>query len=386
MKPHELARALVRRGHDVTVITGFPNYPHGKIYHGYRMRLYLVEEIDEVRIIRIPCLINRSLNVVSRVLSYLSFSVGAIIAGLFKKEKYDVIWAYQLGLAGAILSLLKQIPFVHEVQDLWPEWAKEYSVGMNRLFYWILYIQEKFIYNISSTIITISRGFKNILVSKGVLAQKIVIIPNWADESLFYPAEKEEIIREEICGEKFRLMYVGNIGTAQRLENVIRAAEILKDSENIELLFIGDGVHKKRLEELSKIKGLKNVRFLGYKDPNIISKYMAWADVLLIHLGDSEIYEITIPSKTSGYLAVGKPILAVCKGDTADLISSTGVGITCEPGQPALLAEKIIEFSSYSKEKLAKIGKKARETYLSSFSKDRAIERYETIFRKLGKG
>lgn len=382
-KPHDLAKGLVLKGHKVTVITSFPNYPKGKIYEGYRNHLFRVEIINGVKVIRIVHFINRSLSVPLRVLSYLSFSINAIICALWLKNEFDLIWTYQIGLPGAILSLLKRIPFVHEVQDLWPEWAVGITGKVKKFIFNILKYQELYIYRKASKIITISDGFASILQIKGVPKEKIIIIPNWADESCFYPSERNENIRiMEKFNNKFRVMYIGNIGTAQQLENVIWAATLIKQND-IEIVFIGDGVERPKLEYLAKMYSLSNIRFLGIRPQSVINQYIAFADVLLIHLGKNPIYDMTIPSKTLGYLAAGKPILAVCRGETADLIKKINAGLVCEPGEPSSLAKKLIDFSKLPKEDLILMGKKGREYYFNHLSKNILLNKYNLLFNTL---
>lgn len=384
LKPHDLAKVLRDRGHKVSVITGFPNYPSGKIYPGYKRRFLERELLDGIKVIRIPHIIDRSLSVKRRLLSYFSFSLMASIVGLFCKEKPDVIWTYQIGLPGFILSYCRGIPLVHEVQDLWPDWGKALPGGIKSWLSKILIAEENIIFKRAKKIITISKGFARRLEARGVRANKIVVIPNWTDENNFYPADRDlRLAEKEEIGGKFCFMYVGNVGTAQNLENLIIAARSLQDKNDIEIIIIGDGVGRNRLERLKSNYNLNNVRFLGYKQQSIISKYMALADVLLIHLGKDPDYEITIPSKTLGYLAVGKPILAVCAGDTKEIINDIGGGRTCEPGDPVKLASLLVEMSQLPNKELERMGIMNREAYKKLFSQDVLICKYEELFTKL---
>ena len=385
-KPHDLAKELVIRGHEVTVITGFPNYPKGVIYPEYNLGLFKIEIIDGVKVIRIPFFVDRSLSVIKRIFSYLSFSLMALIAGISLIKRHDLIWTYQLGLPGFLLSIVRRMPLVHEVQDLWPEWGMNIPGGIKKWLFHILNKQEILIYKKAVRIITISNGFKRVLNSKGVDIAKIEVIPNWADENYFYPSEKdEELAKKEGLGKRFCIMYVGNIGVAQGLDNVIYAADLLREREDIEFVFIGEGTEKVRLVNLVKKLNLYNVKFLGYKPPSLIAKYTAGADVLLIHLKDNPAYEITVPSKTLAYLALGKPILAACKGESASLIKNLNAGITCEPGRPEELANVIKYFFSLDKKAIDDFGRTAREAFIKYFSKNILVDKYEEVFGEIFK-
>ena len=310
-KPHELASELTKRGYNVTVITGFPNYPSGRLYAGYRSRLFQWETVDGVRVLRVAHVIDRSRSALRRILSYASFSLTATVLGALLLGQTDVIWTYQIGLPGVASAAIKGSPLLHDVQDLWPDWGRSATHGLNNWLSQILVAQEKLVYRRATMITTISQGFRRILLDRGVPAEKIEVIPNWANDENFRPVEPDiELgIREGLI-ERFNVIYGGNVGTAQGLGVVLDAARLIRDLSQVQFVIIGDGVEREGLAARAAEQGLDNIRFLGSRPSNQIAQYFAFADVLLLHLAPDPAYQVTIPSKAYAYMASGKPILA----------------------------------------------------------------------------
>jgi glycosyltransferase involved in cell wall biosynthesis len=382
-KPHDLAIELIEHGHNVTAITSLPNYPSGDVYSGYPHRSKQWEAIDGVHILRVPHIIDRSHSAPRRILSYLSFSFAATWAALRLSQKSDIIWTYQIGLPGVIVSILRHIPLVHEVQDLWPEWGQS-SMGLKSWTFKILDIQERLIYKIAHSITTISDGFCRALVSKGVPQDKITVIPNWANENNFQPVPPDtELSKREGLDGHFNVIYGGNIGTAQALDVLIDTAVLLLDCPEIQLIIIGDGVERYRLQCLSENRGLSNLHFLGSRAPEQMASYYAMADVLLLHLKDDPHIAITIPSKTYAYLASQKPILAAARGDVASLIQETHSGLVCPPQDPFALAQTIRKFRLMSQDKRQQMGLAGRQAFLTRFTRKVLVQRYQSLFESV---
>jgi colanic acid biosynthesis glycosyl transferase WcaI len=384
LKPHALARELARRGHQVTVITGYPNYPGGRLYTGYRMRLQHQELLDGVAVIRVPLVVDRSRSGTRRIVSYMSFAVMAAVLGSRRVQRPQLIWSYQIGLPGVILGKLFHVPVLHEVQDLWPEWSQSSSMGVGNLAYRALDAQERFIYRQAAAITTISDGFEQALMTKGVPKDKITIIPNWAnDPSGQENRDDPSLAESEGLTGHFNVMYCGNMGTAQGLEVVLDAAELLREYESVRFIMIGDGVERARIERKAAERGLVNVRFLGSRKPEQIQGYLAYADALLIHLKQDTVYSITIPSKTYTYLAAGKPIIAAAAGDVADLVERLGAGLVCPPDNPAALAGTVEALYAESDDARASMGERGREAYRTRFTLNILVDRYEALFGNL---
>lgn len=383
-KPHDLACELVKLGFNVMVITGLPNYPAGKIYPSFSGRVWQWETLDGVRILRVPHIIDRSHSAFRRLISYLSFTLMASFAGLFRIEKPDIIWTYQIGLPGVIVSLVRRSRLIHEVQDLWPEWGHSAGMGLRSWSYKLLDWQERLIYKCSHAVTTISKGFCGALISKNVPRSKITILPNWANEQNFQPVPVDEALAiHEGMASRFNVVYGGNIGSAQALDVVIPAAERLVDCPAIQFVIIGDGIDRGNLERTVQSKGLSNIRFLGSRSPEQMAAYYALADVLLIHLKDDPQISITIPSKTYAYLASQKPILAAARGDVAELIEDIGAGIVCAPQDPSALERTIRRFYAMPLEERQKMGYAGRQAFLSRFTRQVLVQRYQSLFENL---
>lgn len=383
-RPHDLAMTLEQLGHKVSVVTAYPNYPDGQIYPGYHFGPSKWEEIDNVKVLRIPHRIDRSRSAFRRVLSYFSFSLSAIYSSLRYIQKPDALWTYQIGLPGIILSKLWKVPLIHEVQDLWPDWGITSDIGLKKAAYRLLENEEHFVFHHAPSIVTITEGFKSILMKKGVKPDKIHVIPNWANDSTFHPFESDaKMAQEEDFEGFFNIVYVGNIGIAQALGVVLDAAVLLQGSPDIHFVIIGDGVERSELERRAQQMGLDNVRFLGSRSQSDAARYMALADVLLIHLKRDPVFEITIPSKTYGYLAAGRTILAATEGESAKLIQYLHAGVVCSPEDPVALAKTVLEVRKMPKGELEKMGHAGYMAVKSRYSRAIIGKAYSDLFESM---
>lgn len=384
-RPHELALALRQAGHQVSVVTAFPNYPPGKIYPGYRLRYWHWETLEGIQILRVPHIMDRSRSAVRRLFSYTSFTASAWFLGGLKIPKPDVIWTYQIGLPGVGLSTLRGVPLVHEVQDLWPEWGKASSLGIRGWLYSLLERQERLVYRSAWAVVTITESFKSILIQKGVPAQKIAVIPNWANEATFRPVAYDmDLARQEGFNGYFNVAYVGNIGAAQALGVVLGAAELLRSMAHVRFVIIGDGMERAALEQQARQRGLDNVRFLGPRPQSQASGYMALADVLFLHLKSDPVYAITIPSKTYGYLASAKPVLAAAEGELAGLINTLQAGVVCPPEDPAALAEAVRRLADMPAAQRAALGQAGYRAMTTDYARSTLARRYAELFESVG--
>lgn len=378
---HDLAVGLKDLGHEVIIVTCLPSYPFGKIFNGYKFRIYQWEILDGVRILRLPFLMNRSKSVFLRLLSFIIFTLLSIFYVTLINWKPDVIWTNQIGYPGIFLRKIKKAVHIHEVQDMWPEWSRTTDLGISNWLYSILDNLQIKVYKSVSKITTISRGFKKWLINKGIDPEKIEIISNWADSKHYHPCSRDLVLGEkEKLTDRFNVMYLGNIGIAQGLEVVLDSAKELLSFPEIQFVFVGDGLDKKRLEEEVILHGLSNIKFLGKKNYENIAEYMAWADLLFLHLKKDPTFEITIPSKIYSYLASGKPILAGCEGDVAELISECNAGKIIPPENSLELSKAILSFYSKPLEYREKLGMNARKAFEKNFDRKILIKKYEEIF------
>ena len=382
----ELAVTLKELGHKVTVLTGLPNWPTGKIYSGYRFRLWQKEEMDGITVIRVPLYPDHSRNGVRRALNFFSFSFAAAVLGPFVVPPVDVVHVIHppitMGLAAWTISRLRGVPFTYEIQDMWPETLA--ATGMVRQV-WALRLVGWFaqwVYARSGGIRVISPGFRENLIAKKVPAEKIHVISNWVDPNFYIPAPKNEELRGKLgFSNKFVVMYAGTIGPAQEIETLVEAAALLGDLPDILFAIFGDGMERELLTAKAATRGLNNVHFYGHRPAVEMPAIYALSDVLLIHLKDDPLFRITIPHKTFVYMAVAKPILAAVEGDVADVITSAGAGVTCPPSQPHLLAAAVRRLHAAPPETLAQMGRRGRTAAETTFERKTLVTQVAVLLQ-----
>lgn len=329
-KGQVFARELVRQGFDVEVITGFPNYPGGKLYPGYKLKWLQKEVIEGVKVTRVPLYPSHNTSAVGRIFNYISFSFSALIYGLFGAKRPDVIYAYHppltTGITAILIRFFRRIPVVYDIQDMWPDTLMETGMITNPEALSTVSKVCDWVYHRADHIVVLSPGFKRLLVERGVAESKIDIIYNWCDEqSLASPTGK--LPNNFPDQDKFRILFAGNMGKAQALNAVLEAAEILQQTApNISFVFLGGGLEVEQMKQQAVSKSLTNVVFLPPVPMGEVGNILHAADVLLVHLRKVPLFSITIPSKTQAYMAVGKPILMAVDGDAASLVKNADCG------------------------------------------------------------
>jgi glycosyltransferase involved in cell wall biosynthesis len=381
------AKELARRGHKVEVLTGFPNYPGGKLYDGYKIRPLQREVMDGIPVIRVPLYPSHDRSAVRRIATYATFALSASTIGTAAVSSADVAYVTQgpasIGLPGFILKLFRRIPFVYDIKDLWPDALSATGMLTNRSAVWMTGQWCKFSYFCASKVTVITPGYKKILIERGVPEHKLEVIYNWCDESHIAPAEKDHKLADELgMTGKFNIVFAGNIGKAQAIEAVIYAAQLIAaDCPDVQFLFFGGGLDVDSLKQKVTDLGLHNVRFFERRPLSQISSILSLADVLLVHLRDEPVYRITIPSKTQAYMAVGKPILAAVGGDTNNLVLRAKAGLACEPEDSEAIAQTIRKFRAMSPDELSRMGADGRKFYQQNLSFDIAVSKYEEVFK-----
>jgi glycosyltransferase involved in cell wall biosynthesis len=363
-------RALAAAGHEVTVITGFPNYPTGRVYPGYRLRLIQHEAIDGVHVVRLPLYPSHDNSSVRRSLNYLSFFVSALAYLLLRRSRFDLAYVYHPPITAGLAAALARIPFILDVQDLWPDTIAATGMTGAPNLVGPLGTCCRFVYQRASAIIAQSDGMRRALVGREVPDAKISVIRNWANEEL--NRTQKGMAREE----PFTLVYGGNLGRAQQLGNLIEAAAILeRERPDIRILLFGSGVDEEALRTEAEAKRLGNVRFCGRVPSDEITSQFARADALLLHLGNDPLFDITIPSKTQNYLAAGRPIVAAVNGETAEMLRQSGAAIIARPADPSALARAIVEMADSSVGERYRMGRSGAEFYRRHLSFSEGIRR-----------
>ena len=381
----DLTRHLVARGHRVSVVTTYPSYPLGRVYEGYRLGLRSRQGEMGVRVTRVFALPYRGVEKGKRMLSYLSFAASAFTLGLLPRSlpgrKPDVVYAYHppltTGLAAAIYIMLARVPFVYDVQDLWPEAivAAGFLREGSRLHKAICLV-ESFVYRRASLIIVISEGMRRNLLGKGVPARKIRVISNWGDPSVYSPSDEGSLRAQLGWQDRFVVMVAGNIGLTHGLETVIEAAGRLRDNSQVLFVFVGSGAAKPGLVRQVESLGLRNVTFIDQVPQEEAARLINAADVMLVHLKSQSGGEFSVPHRIFSYMLCGKPIIAVAAGGTADLVQSSGCGWVCPPSDPDALAE-VIRLAATDPDACRALGRKGLPVAQGEYSHTRLLAQIE---------
>ncbi|WP_304524158.1 sugar transferase [Deinococcus betulae] len=360
------ARELQRLGHEVEVLTGFPNYPGGQVYPGYRIRPWQREVVDGVAVLRVPLYPSHDGSGVKRAANYLSYAASASIGSLLLRRP-DVAYVYHppatAALPGMVLHALKGVPFVYDIQDLWPDTLAATGMMENAAVLRGVGGFMDVVHRRAARIAVLSPGFREKLIERGVPEHKVSVIPNWTNEDKtdLTPPPPERA-HELGFADKFNVVFAGNMGWAQALDTVLDAAEKLRD-EAARFVMIGGGVEEERLRESTRERGLTNVDFLPRRPPSEIGEILALADALLIHLKDDPLFAITIPGKTQANLRAGKPLLMGVRGDAAALVQEAGAGLTFPPQDAAALAAVVRELMALSPEDRRRMGERGARYY-----------------------
>jgi colanic acid biosynthesis glycosyl transferase WcaI len=366
----ELATDLVNMGHKVTIATGAPSYPYGRVFDGYSNRLYSTEILDGVRVIRTWSYISPAKKILPRLLHYGTYSLTAFYGGLFA-GKPDVLVSFSpplpLGFSAWLLSRIWRVPWVLQLEDLYPDAAIVAGMISNPRLITFFYAMEKFLYRRASFISVIAQTFQRMLLAKGVSASKVKVIPIWADPNEVKPLPRQNMFRQKHgLNEKFVVLYAGNLGLTSCLEDVLQAAEILQGKPEIQFVLVGEGVKKVSLETFAQARNLENVCFLPYQPREQFPEMLAAADINLVTLAPGAALT-SLPSKIFNAMASMRPVLAVTPLDSelAQLIAKSNCGWIVPPAAPEQLADAIVQLEAKTQllEEMSQNGR----TYLKKY-------------------
>lgn len=382
------AQEMARRGFDVEVITGFPNYPSGKIYPGYSIALFHREAIGDIKVVRLPLYPSHDSSPVRRILNFASFGLAVSFYGILGMRKADVIYAYHppltVGLAAILIRAFRRVPVVYDVQDLWPDTLAATGMLRSRLALDVVGFLCRMVYRFVDRISVLSIGFKETMVARGVPEAKIVVIRNWANEDALRKSS-QSVRQRSSESSVFQVLYAGNVGKAQGLEVILDVASLLTDSlRPISFVVMGDGLERSRLRELALARGVSNVEFRDSVPFSEIGGALMSADALLVHLSPDPLFDITIPSKTQAYLCVGRPIVMAVGGEAAELVRQAGAGVVAKPGDAASIAAAISSLMSRSSEELEEMGARGRRFYDAELSMGRGMDAFAELLRQPG--
>ena len=342
-RTYEHALQWVKLGHDVTVVTTAPNFPIGKVYPGYKNKLWQKEILGGIQVIRIWSYIVANQGILRRILDQLSFIPGAVLAGLFVKSDVIIATSPQFFTvwAGYLLSVFKRKPWVFELRDLWPESIKAVGAMKDGIILNFLEKIEIFLYKRARLIIALTSAFKANLINRGIDEEKIVVIPNGVNRDMFYPRSRDEkIISSLRLRDTFVVVYIGTHGMAHGLDFIVSCLPELKES-NIHFLFIGDGAEKKKVKEQAAILGLDNCTFLDMVPKEEVIRYMSIADAALVPLKRMDTFKTVLPSKIFEAAGMGKPILLGVNGHAREIIEKYDAGLFFEPENKKAFIEAV---------------------------------------------
>lgn len=380
----EHCRRWVKAGHRVTVVTCAPNCPDGVVYDGYRNRLAQREIVDGIEVLRVWTTIAANRGFVRRVANYVSYMASACVAALFVARP-DVVVAtspqFFCGWAGAVTGILRRVPFILEVRDIWPDSIVAVGAMRNRALLWFLGVLEQWLYRLASRIVTVGEGYRRNLVCKGVADQKIAVIMNGVSFERFTPRPPApEMARRLGIDGKFVCSYIGTVGMAHGLEVVLDAAELLRGREDIVFLVVGDGARREALEQDRTRRGLANVVFAGRQPRDLIPNLLAMTDVSLIHLRRATLFRSVVPSKMFESMAMACPIILGVEGDAAAILGSAGAGIRVRAEDPEAVADAVTHLHDHPDEARA-LGANGRAFVRRAFDRDALADQYLRVLR-----
>lgn len=381
-KSNDVAFELARRGYDVTVLTGLPNYPGGKVFDGYGIFRKRKETINGVKVLRTLVVPRGKGGGVRLALNYMSWafiaSVWAFFMSLF--NRYDAVIVHETspitqGFPALAVKWMRRVPMYFWVLDLWPESLQAAGNISNRhvlgFFAWV----AKLMYRNSEKILISSRGFRESILDKGDFDDKLVYFPNWAEDVFAAPPDVQVLALPD----GFKVMFAGNVGEAQDFDNVLRAAMLLKGT-GVRLIILGDGRKKAWADSFVAENGLEDVVFMMGRHPlETMPAFFSQADVLFLSLKNDYIFSLTAPAKLQAYMASGKPVLAMVDGEARNLIDDAECGLSCAAGDYKAFAQCVLNLKSMSDDEREDMGRKGLEYFDHNFRKDKCIDKLCTI-------
>ena len=387
---NDLVDGLVERGHEVTVLTGKPNYPAGKYFTGYGFFKKNIEFRNGVKIYRVPLIPRGSNNKILLAINYLSFVFfGLLLGPLYCRDKFDLIFSYSVSpitlvIPARFIGWLQKIPVIIWVQDLWPESLTATGAVSNKRILGLVEKMVRWIYKGCDLILVQSRRFTGAITKFGVNAERIKYFPNTA-ESLYKPiTNKEESNLIASVPDGFVVMFAGNIGVAQDFETILQAAALTQHNKNIYWVVLGDGRQFNWVKnEVERHSLSETVHLLGSYPMTDMPAFFSKADVMLVTLKKEPIFSLTIPGKIQSYLACAKPIISAVDGEGGDVITESGAGISVSAENPEQLAQAVLEMEKLKKEEINQMGQQGLDYYNKNFDREMLLGRLEAMMAKL---
>ena len=375
-RAYEMARNWVRAGHQVTMLTEFPNHPSGIIPASYRGKWFEITELDAIQVIRVWVAASPNKTFRNRMLFYLTFMINAVLAGIFlTRGRFDFLYATSpplfVGAAALALSWLRRIPMIFEVRDLWPESAVALGELKAKSAIKLATHLEEACYHRAKAIITVTEGIQKRLVERNIQPNKILKIPNGANTDLFFfDYETREKTRLAYGWEnRFVTMYAGIHGLAQGLEVMVEAARMMEQNPDFLFVLIGDGPRKSEVKNLADQYDLKNVLFLNEQPREEMPSLLSSADAVLIPLRNLEIFKGALPSKLFDAWSCERPILLSVDGEARELLESCAGGWFVPPENVPALVDAIVRISKKPEKERLEMGRRGKQLTATQYSR-----------------
>ena len=386
-KGNDIAFEMQKKGHEVTVLTGIPNYPKGKFFNGYGYFKRRRETVNGVKVIRTFLIPRGNSTAIPLMVNYFTWFIFASFYAVYLalSKKFDKIIVQQLspvmmGLPAVVVKKIQKIPVYFWVLDLWPESLESAGGIKNKKILGFFESMVKFLYRNSDKILISSKGFKQSILKKGNFEDKIIYFPNWAEKSINESKQNVEINLPKFPS-GFNILFAGNVGVAQDLVNAIKAMEIvLKQNKKINFLILGDGRDRKRLEKLVLEKNIeKNIHFFGKYPIETMSYFFSKADCMFVSLKNEPIFSLSLPAKVQAYMSVGKPIISMMNGEGYNIINEADCGFAVHAEDYKDLADKILEIEKLPVLERQRLGENGKSFYQENFVLENCISNLEKI-------
>jgi glycosyltransferase involved in cell wall biosynthesis len=369
----EHARRWVAAGHRVTVVTGAPNFPSGRIHAGYRNALWSRESMDGIEVVRVWTYITANEGFLKRTLDYVSFMVAAILASPFL-PRADVIVGtspqFFTPCAALVVSWLRRRPFVFELRDLWPD--SIVAVGAMRETAAIRALRrlEYFLYRRAARIVSVTQSFKRVLAGNGIPADKIAVVSNGVDLEAYQPGSRPVELAQRLGVDgKFVAAYVGTVGMAHGIGTLLDAARALRHRADIAFVVVGTGAQQAELAATARSEGLSSVIFVGAVSKAEVRDYWRLCDAAVVLLRDTPLFRHVIPSKMFEAMGMERAIILGVKGESEEILLASGAGVTIPPEDAAALAAAVARLAD-DRPGCAALGKKGRVFAAEKFNRE----------------
>jgi glycosyltransferase involved in cell wall biosynthesis len=389
MKCLPLAKKFHAQGHDVEILTGYPNQPTGKLFPSYSMHLFFSEYIDGIKINRVPLYIDHSKSKMKRMMNYLSFLISASLLGPWMVKRPQIIYTYHgpatIAVPAIFLKVIFRCKVFYDINDYWPDTLEATGMINSKFILKLVGVFCAISYKYFDKINAVTNGFKNKLLDVGVPESKITVVYNWSLPMDSLHSNEFDKYRR-IFEENFTIIYAGNIGFAQSLGVLIEAAINLKKNNivGVKMLLLGDGTQKQHLsDEVVKYELQEYICFTGSIPAINVGEFLLAADILLLHLKNDPLFEITIPSKLGSYFSLAKPVMCGVPGESSDIVNNTNSGLCFAPDDPIDLYKKIILSMNLGKDELGEMGNKGKKFYDENITFDIGVKKFLAIFNQI---